>query len=130
MNLFDAGLSIDTFHLVGHSLGSHVAGFTGRNVISLSNRRYTLPRITCLDPAGPLWYGLNIFAAPVNRRDALLVDIIHTDSGRFGAPVATGTVDFWPNGGVGIQPGCSRFALPTCKYLILFSIGQLNNKLL
>lgn len=118
--LFDAGLPIETFHLVSHSLGSHLSGFIGRNVISITNGRYTLPRITCLDPAGPLWYGINIFASPVSRRDARFVDVIHTDRNRFGAPVSTGTVDFYPNDGAGIQPGCSRLALPTCKHLMLF----------
>lgn len=33
------------------------------------------------------------------------VDVIHTDAGILGAGVATGSVDFWPNGGT-IQPGC------------------------
>lgn len=34
-----------------------------------------------------------------------MVDVIHTDAGILGAGVATGSVDFWPNGGV-VQPGC------------------------
>lgn len=34
-----------------------------------------------------------------------MVDVIHTDSGVLGAEIPTGTVDFWPNGGVN-QPGC------------------------
>lgn len=117
VNLFDAGLAIDTFHFVGHSLGSHVAGYTGRNVKSISNGKYVLPRISGLDPAGPLWYGIT-FAAPINPNDALFVDIIHTDLARLGAPVATGTVDFYPNGGFRNQPGCPVISLPTCKVLI------------
>jgi len=34
------------------------------------------------------------------------VDVIHTDAGLYGAPVTSGTVDFWPNGGRTLQPGC------------------------
>jgi len=34
------------------------------------------------------------------------VDIIHTDCGVYGVAKNTGTVDFFPNGGKRIQPGC------------------------
>jgi hypothetical protein len=37
------------------------------------------------------------------------VDVIHTAAWSYGAPVNTGTIDFWVNGGVNIfsvQPGC------------------------
>lgn len=27
-----------------------------------------------------------------------LIQVIHTDSGLYGQPIATGTIDFWPNG--------------------------------
>lgn len=37
-----------------------------------------------------------------------MVDVIHTDAWLYGAPVSTGTVDFWPNGGVTLQPGCPK----------------------
>lgn len=46
----------------------------------------------------------------IGENDAEFVDIIHTDAGVYGAPVRTGSVDFWPNGGKSIQPGCPRFA--------------------
>lgn len=105
MKLFDSGLPIHSFHLVGHSLGVQVTGYAGRYVQSLSNHRYILPRISGLDPAGPYWYG-NGTNVPISKLDARFVDIIHTDAGLFGAPISTGTIDFWPNGGVRIQPGC------------------------
>lgn len=36
----------------------------------------------------------------------MFVDIIHTDANGFGSSQATGSIDFWPNGGVHLQPGC------------------------
>ena len=36
------------------------------------------------------------------------IDIIHTDAWLYGAPVSTGSVDFWPNSGKTLQPGCPK----------------------
>lgn len=36
------------------------------------------------------------------------VDVIHTDAWLYGAPVSTGTVDFWPNKGKSVQIGCPK----------------------
>jgi len=44
---------------------------------------------------------------PLNKDDAKIVHVIHTDSTFFGASEKSGTVDFWPNGGKN-QPGCPR----------------------
>lgn len=45
--------------------------------------------------------------------DADFVDIIHTDAGLYGQPIATGSVDFWPNDGATLQPGCPfRLGIP------------------
>ena len=37
--------------------------------------------------------------------DAKFVDVIHSDGGFFGIPWALGHADFYPNGGVALQPG-------------------------
>lgn len=42
--MFKAGLPIEKFHLVGHSLGGQLSGIVGRNVISKSKKEYILPR--------------------------------------------------------------------------------------
>lgn len=59
-----------------------------------------------MDPAFPQYYPAIGGAQAISANDALLVDIIHTDSGRYGAPLSTGKIDFWPNGGHRIQPDC------------------------
>lgn len=63
-------------------------------------------RITGLDPAGPSFY--LVPSQGIKGSDASLVDIIHTDAGKYGATVntGTGTIDFLPNGGRRPQPGC------------------------
>lgn len=67
-------------------------------------------RLTALDPAFPAFYPDGVVMEHVSAKDADFVDVIHTDAGGYGAPVRTGTADFWPNGGKSIQPGCPRFA--------------------
>lgn len=37
--------------------------------------------------------------------DAKFVDVIHSDGGFLGIPWALGHADFYPNGGVALQPG-------------------------
>ncbi|XP_031341067.1 pancreatic triacylglycerol lipase-like [Photinus pyralis] len=98
-------------HLIGHSLGAHVAGHAGRRVFkSLGNSR--VGRITGLDPAGPLFESPRLLRG-LTRTDAEIVDVIHTDGGMFGCKNPLGTVDFYPNGGVRHQPGCSPSDLRT-----------------
>ncbi|CAL1294470.1 unnamed protein product [Larinioides sclopetarius] len=96
------GADAGDFHLIGHSLGSHIAALVGHAVPHLG-------RISALDPAGPRFYD-----APLEDRldpsDAQFVDAIHTDSGHglmegLGMRSQVGHVDFYPNGGSD-QPGC------------------------
>lgn len=105
LNLLKNGLDIQKLHLVGFSVGSHIAGLLGRQIQEKSAKNFVIKRITALDPAFPLFYP-EIFYKPVSKDDAKFVDIIHTDGGLYGTPVATGTIDFWPNGGYLPQPGC------------------------
>lgn len=66
---------------MGHSLGSHIAGFAGKTV--LSETGYRVGRISGLDPAGPCFEDMDT-SHRLSKNDADYVDVIHTDSGMFG----------------------------------------------
>ncbi|CAG9861971.1 unnamed protein product, partial [Phyllotreta striolata] len=77
---------------------------------------HLLGRITGLDPASPLFRNnyLRENHKKLDRSDAKLVDVIHTDSSPFltdgfGLYEPIGHVDFYPNGGQD-QPGCNDVA--------------------
>ncbi|XP_072495081.1 pancreatic triacylglycerol lipase-like [Notamacropus eugenii] len=105
----ELGYSLSNVHVIGHSLGSHIAGEAGRRSNGL------IGRITGLDPAEPCFEG-----APEEVRldasDALFVDVIHTDAAAFvpylgfGTSQIVGHLDFFPNGGEDM-PGCQKNAL-------------------
>nr|XP_027204822.1 pancreatic triacylglycerol lipase-like [Dermatophagoides pteronyssinus] len=89
-------------HIIGHSLGAHVAGYIGEIITNLGH-------ITGLDPAEP-YFQYTDPAVRLDPNDAEFVDIIHSDvasimSGGFGMSQSCGHVDFYPNGGIE-QPGC------------------------
>uniref|UniRef100_A0A0B7A5A2 Lipase domain-containing protein n=1 Tax=Arion vulgaris TaxID=1028688 RepID=A0A0B7A5A2_9EUPU len=89
------------FHVIGFSLGAHVAGYVG-------SRLRGIGRITGLDPAR-LGFERTPPEARLDPTDAIFVDVIHTDASPIvglGTFQSLGTVDFYPNGGVN-QPGCS-----------------------
>lgn len=91
-------------HIIGFSLGAHVAGFAGAEVRGLR-------RITGLDPAGPLFEGQDP-RARLDATDANFVDVIHSNGeslvlGGLGSWQPMGHVDFYPNGGR-MQKGCSN----------------------
>jgi len=97
------------FHLVGFSLGAHVAGFAGKYVQKTGNQPSMIGRITGLDPASP---GFNFDNPEVrlDKTDAKFTDVIHTDTQTFltmaaGLNRTLGHIDFYPNGGQA-QTGC------------------------
>lgn len=96
----------ESIHVIGFSLGAHLAGHLGRTVFKKIKRK--IGRISGLDPARPH------FPMDENghlcKDDAQFVDVIHTNSGDIlegclGIWDPLGHVDFYPNGGVH-QPGC------------------------
>ncbi|XP_068244008.1 pancreatic triacylglycerol lipase-like [Palaemon carinicauda] len=100
------GLIPADIHLIGHSLGSHIAGYVGEKIPGLG-------RITGLDPAQPFFQHLPK-TVRLDPSDANFVDVIHTDSESiwnigqgFGLRQPVGHLDFYPNDGKR-QPGCER----------------------
>ncbi|PRD20238.1 UNVERIFIED_CONTAM: Pnliprp2 [Trichonephila clavipes] len=67
------GVSPDNFHLIGHSLGAHIAGFSGKIIQHIR-------RITALDPALAPFQNLTR-EEKLDSSDASLVDVIHTNGG-------------------------------------------------
>ena len=103
-------LNVESFHLIGHSLGAHIAGYTGKYIFQ---KFYTkIGRISATDPAGPLFQNTPT-VMHLTKDDATYVDCIHTDGDElwpipvtgFGTMEQFGHVDFYPNGGRK-QPGC------------------------
>lgn len=84
-----------------------MSGVIGRCVYENSHGESQIVRISVLDPAFPTFYP-SFGTQAVSKNDAQFVDIIHTDAWIYGIPISTGHVDFWPNNGKTLQPGCPR----------------------
>jgi len=109
---YDMPMDGSKFHVIGHSLGAHVAGFAGHRYEQLTE--FKVDRITGLDPASPQFEDGKA-KYRLDPSDADFVDVIHTDGGTifnflfggfgFGMSAPCGHKDFYPNGGHE-QPGC------------------------
>ncbi|CRL01824.1 CLUMA_CG015039, isoform A [Clunio marinus] len=122
---------LENIHLMGHSLGAHIAGTAGKTFQEITNKQ--LPRITAFDPAKvrkvvnfleisliKLFHLFSLLLLlhqkpcfnegesllGVGRGDAEFVDVIHSDAGGLGKSEAIGDADFFPNGIVPLMPGC------------------------
>ena len=64
-------------HVIGHSLGAHMAGQIGQETQKRSLQK--IGRITALDPASPYFEGTSKM---LSKNHAELVDVIHTNGGK------------------------------------------------
>lgn len=110
-NLEDFGANAEDFHLIGISLGAHIAGWAGKYFRQFKKRR--LGRITGLDPAGPC-FSYAHSGQRLDKTDASYVDVIHSNRLVQGVIEPLGHADFYLNGGGPMQPGC---VMPTCCHL-------------
>ncbi|XP_063217618.1 phospholipase A1 member A-like isoform X2 [Bacillus rossius redtenbacheri] len=108
--LIGAGQDPARLHIVGHSLGGHMAGIAASKVT-----KGTVGRVTALDAAGPS-YTTPGMEDKVDSTDAAFVQLIHTNVGGLGIRKALGHVDFYVNGGKS-QPGCSTSDMGICSHM-------------
>ncbi|OXA51573.1 Endothelial lipase [Folsomia candida] len=103
-------LSLQDVHVVGMSLGCHVAGATAHYLQEKNghNVSQNLGRITGLDPARTFYPLRMVQRLRSSNGGASFIDVYHTNRGILGE-VYEGTVDLnvYVNGGI-IQPGCGR----------------------
>ncbi|KAJ1523793.1 hypothetical protein ONE63_001624 [Megalurothrips usitatus] len=104
------GLRAASTHIVGFSLGAHVAGHAGKKV-----RSGRLSRITGLDPARVLFEGLGP-TQRLDKADAAVVEVVHSSGGYLGFSESLGHRDFFPNGGEWPQPGCVFDFISVCSH--------------
>ncbi|NXU93694.1 LIPE lipase, partial [Xiphorhynchus elegans] len=109
---------LENVHLIGYSLGAHVAGFAGNHVHGtigritgkwLFKQFLTFPLWQSLDPAGPMFEGVDP-SRRLSPDDANFVDVLHTYTREtlgvsIGIQMPVGHIDIYPNGG-DFQPGC------------------------
>ena len=93
--LISQGTPSTSFHVIGYSLGAHIAGSAGNSL-----RLGRIPRITGLEPASGGYERMEKLRS-LSSTDANFVDVIHTNANILGLGTASpiGHADFYPNGG-------------------------------
>lgn len=87
--LVEGGVNPKNIHIVGHSLGSHIAGFVGKTFYNSTGKK--IDHITGLDVAGPCFFRERPDLR-LKKTDAEFVDVIHTDGNILGLLEPTGAL--------------------------------------
>lgn len=103
------GMSLKTLHVIGFSLGAHVAGYAGKYV---GGRK--INTIVGLDPAKPMFKHSDP-GRRLSNTDARYVEVIHTNGNSFGFLEPIGTSDYYVNGGMS-QPDCGYIFSNICSH--------------
>ncbi|CAG7818928.1 unnamed protein product, partial [Allacma fusca] len=100
----------ENVHMVGFSLGAHIAGTVGRHMYERTGQK--IRRITGLDPS----LQIPIHSVKLDKNDAEFVDVTLTSLGAIASVIREGHVQFFINGGGPHQPNCPKFAPFTETY--------------
>uniref|UniRef100_UPI00358ED0D1 lipase member H-like isoform X2 n=1 Tax=Myxine glutinosa TaxID=7769 RepID=UPI00358ED0D1 len=111
LQLRDFGVLPKNMHVIGASLGAHVAGMAGRSLNG------TLGRISALDAAGLQFTGEDAKSRRLSKECAVFVDAYHGDTNKFGIEEQIGHIDYYLSGGED-QPGCPNTLLKPKQYII------------
>lgn len=94
------GYNVETWHLIGHSMGAHIAGCIG------TYTNFSWLHITGLDPAGVVFYTDMYKGCQINPDVANLTDVFYTDGNGYGTIREVGKLNIYANTGTAPQPGC------------------------
>ncbi|KAG5683164.1 hypothetical protein PVAND_012461 [Polypedilum vanderplanki] len=98
------GFKAANVHVIGFSLGAHVASFASNAVEKALGEKFS--RISGLDPALP-FFATARHHWKLDSTDANFVDVIHTNAGVYGKLESCGHLDFYVNNGQ-YQPACQK----------------------
>ncbi|XP_031626710.1 lipase member H-like [Contarinia nasturtii] len=90
-------LNVSQIELIGFGLGAHISGYTG---CALNG---TINRITGLDPTAD-----NFNGGGLNKKCASFVQVLHTDTQKYGTQSLLGHADFYASRYSNNQPGCTH----------------------
>ncbi|XP_017778364.1 PREDICTED: pancreatic lipase-related protein 2-like [Nicrophorus vespilloides] len=98
-------ITLGRVQIIGYSTGAQIAAHAARKANQYT-RGAKVGRITALNPTRPGFESILVKDdAKLSANDARIVDILHTDR-NLGYAESHGSVDFYPNFGDKIQPGC------------------------
>lgn len=96
-------IDLDKVHIIGHSVGAHIAGFAGKAV--QQSLAKMVGRITGLDAAGPE-FEQALPADRISKNDAKFIDGFHSHDPVFGMERPFGTADFFISEPIDLEFDC------------------------